>query len=78
MKQPLFPAKMRILSGSMLKLIAVVTMMIDHIASHLVNRQFVLTSFGGFDITLYGLMRGIGRWAFPLYVPWYTILWLFL
>ena len=68
MKQPLFPAKVRILSGSMLKLIAVLTMIIDHIASHLVNRQFVLISFGGFDITLYGLMRGIGRWAFPLFV----------
>lgn len=68
MKQPLFPEKVRILSGSMLKLIAVVTMIIDHVASHLIDRSQILFSVIGYDISLYGLMRGIGRWAFPLFV----------
>ena len=64
----LFPAKMRILSGSVLKLIAVITMLIDHIASHLVPKRYVLFSVFGFDVTLYRLMRDIGRIAFPLFV----------
>ncbi len=68
MKQPLFPAKVRVLSGSMLKLIAVLTMITDHIASHFIDPRLVLFSLGRFDISLYGVLRGIGRWAFPLFV----------
>lgn len=61
------PNKMRILSGSALKLIAVITMLIDHIASHLVPKTWVLFSVFGIDVTLYRAMRNIGRWAFPIF-----------
>ena len=66
-KQRLLPDKMKILSGSMLKLIAVLTMLIDHTASYLLPRSFVLFSVAGKNIYLYPIMRGIGRIAFPLF-----------
>ena len=67
-EQHLFPEKIRILSGSMLKVIAVVTMLIDHIASHLIPSKLVLFSFMGMDVALYRVMRDIGRIAFPIFV----------
>ena len=66
-KQRLLPDKMKILSGSMLKLIAVLTMLIDHTASYLLPRSFVLFSVAGKNIYLYPIMRAIGRLAFPLF-----------
>ncbi|MBO7406044.1 MAG: TraX protein [Clostridia bacterium] len=60
--------RFRVLSGSWLKIIATVAMLIDHIAwVFLANSQIVLFTFFGRSLTLYTLMRGIGRIAFPIY-----------
>ena len=58
---------MKVLSGSALKLLAVVTMLIDHIASHLMTADVVLFSVLGHNVRLYPLLRGVGRMAFPLF-----------
>ena len=63
----LFPEKWKILSGSMLKLIAVVAMLIDHIGSHLMPQFINVIEIGGFSLTLQALMRLIGRIAFPIF-----------
>lgn len=63
------PARFQILSGSALKLIAVVTMLIDHIGVYLLmavpKYQHPLFPHGP---SLYRLCRDIGRIAFPIYV----------
>ncbi len=66
-KTQLVPDKWKILSGSMLKLIAVITMVIDHTAHYFVSTYTVLFSVAGHNIMLYPIMRGIGRMAFPLF-----------
>jgi len=64
----MIPEKFRILSGSWLKLIAVVTMVIDHIASVLLSdSSIVLIRIGTKNLRLYTAMRLIGRVAFPIY-----------
>ena len=64
----LFPARMRVLDGSMLKLLAMALMLIDHIA-HLfrIGEGVTLLSLGGFEMTLYETLRYVGRLAFPLF-----------
>ena len=66
----------QVLSGSVLKLIAVITMLIDHTAAHLKayvpflrNKLFTLSLplISSRTITPYFIMRGIGRTAFPLF-----------
>ena len=66
-KQRLLPDRMKVLSGSALKLIAVIAMLIDHIASHLVPKSIMLIDVGRVHISLYFSMRLVGRIAFPLF-----------
>lgn len=63
-----FYEKQAVLSGSLLKLIAVATMLIDHTAAALLSENPVfLFQIAGRPITLYLIMRLIGRIAFPVY-----------
>ena len=61
----------RILSGSALKLIAVITMTVDHVTSHiLVNCDaFIapLLTYHNHALTWYVILRCIGRLAFPIF-----------
>lgn len=58
------------ISGSSLKLLAVVTMLIDHIAAAILARYIKIGGAELLSSSLYGiyfLMRSIGRLAFPIY-----------
>lgn len=65
------PNAWKFLSGSWLKLLAVVTMLIDHLAGFLwfdhPEFQIRLFTLRGHTITLLVLMRMVGRLAFPLF-----------
>ena len=64
----LIPEKYRFISNSGLKCIALVTMLTDHYASaFLQNDQTVFLSLFGHKLTVYTLLRIIGRLAFPIY-----------
>ncbi len=60
-----------ILSGSMLKMIAMITMLIDHtgmaVLSQLPQALTPLFYFGDTPISLYRISRDIGRVAFPIF-----------
>ena len=63
--------RFRILSGSALKMIALITMLIDHVGAFiLVNYKWAATPFLtilGHGVSLYFIARKIGRLAFPIY-----------
>ena len=66
------PVRFRPFSGSVLKICAVVTMLIDHIGAGILY-PFLLLQNAFFDLTreqsilVYRVFRGIGRAAFPIY-----------
>ena len=56
-------------TAAKLKWIAVITMLIDHIAVTLLEPYLILTGqLKGFPSLCYALLRGIGRMAFPIYL----------
>ena len=60
--------KYKILSGSALKMIALVCMIIDHIAYFFsYGSDITIISVGTYTLSLYRLMRSIGRLSFPIY-----------
>ena len=66
------PAKFQVLSGSTLKLIAIILMLIDHTGLMILYNYPATTttlfSFGGVDYSWYRIFRDIGRAAFPFSV----------
>ena len=67
----IFPEKYRVISGSMLKTIALVAMLLDHTSKHLLKYIDFFSnprvSVFGKDITICFIMSLIGRLAFPIY-----------
>ena len=67
-RETIIPEKYKILSGSALKCIALVTMLIDHVGLHLLRgSNIVLLRTGQGALTLDYLMRRVGRLSFPIY-----------
>ncbi len=68
----IFPQKMQILSGSALKLIAVIVMFIDHYSAHILRYIPLggrkLFTLAGKSYAVYTVGRDIGRIAFPIFV----------
>ena len=66
------PKKFQILSGSALKMIAIITMLIDHTAHVLLRNyppaQEYLFYIGSKGYTLYRICRDVGRIAMPIFV----------
>ena len=67
----IFPARFQVLSGSALKLLACILMLIDHtgvlILANYKPALRVLFTIGSTEITWYRIVRDIGRSAFPIF-----------
>lgn len=65
------PKRLQILSGSSLKMIAIITMLIDHVGVYILSAlpwaNRVIFIFLGESHTIYSISRDIGRIAFPIY-----------
>lgn len=65
------PERFKILSGSCLKIIAIMSMLIDHIALFILKNydSFITPLFfiGTKEITIFFILRSIGRIAFPIF-----------
>lgn len=63
--------KWQCISGSWLKIMAMTTMLIDHLACYLLNETEAfltpLFTVGKLEVTVYYIFRSVGRLAFPLY-----------
>lgn len=56
------------LSGSTLKIIAIVTMLIDHIGATIIEHlMYTINGYNEYLLPLYLVMRTIGRLAFPIF-----------
>ena len=55
-------SNLKILSGSALKVIAVISMTIDHVALYVLAGYLSMQ-----ELWLYDVLRGIGRQAFPIF-----------
>lgn len=71
MEKSIIPDKYKIFSGSMLKVLALVTMIIDHVAGRLLSEFDAFTGpavyLGSHSLSICKIMRIIGRLAFPIY-----------
>ena len=68
MQESVIPKKYKVLSGSVLKTIALASMIIDHVAFVLSGIfSKTLFSIGAKSYSAYRIMRWLGRIAFPIY-----------
>ena len=67
----LYSKDYRILSGSTLKVLAMIAMVLDHSARFVFKETPLFTSsflsIGSYDVSLLYLMKFVGRWAFPIF-----------
>lgn len=62
------PESMRVLSGSTLKVFAVITMICDHVSLHILQHyRFAMHPFLGENVSLCTVMRIFGRLSFPIF-----------
>ena len=58
-------------TGAQLKWIAIITMLIDHIAAAVIDPYIAMnfdSPYAGLLDTIYPILRGIGRVAFPIFI----------
>lgn len=71
MERSVIPDKYKIFSGSMLKILALASMITDHAAAFILYNIDFFTgpfiSLGSHSISIYKILRLIGRLAFPIY-----------